>query len=190
LTRSQTNRFEGALYCGKCWNLDRLASKQAVSTKSWKKSGTSGTGSSKYGGGSVLCNMCQKAAFSVERSKIGNYQYHTNTCLICFECKVNKTSALDLKHFKGPNKGDVEIIVCSKCWKSEGYVNKQAASAKKKNMEQKKKLMLVLRNLEAEVINVIIVAKRCIPQKRLALRKKNSTPNVLLAQLSRVQIQN
>jgi len=122
-----------SLYCTKCFANLNLTSKQTkvVWTKSTTTTTTAGT-SSIYGGGGSKCLVCTKTVFNAEQVKVGPNFYHPG-CAECFHCKKKHTTFL---YYKAENR-----TVCSKCWTTERYNEKQRDtknSAKTVSADEKK----------------------------------------------------
>jgi cysteine/glycine-rich protein len=109
--------FENKIYCKMCFDREGFAMKQTKVKWTPKASGTTSGQPSKFGGGGVTCNSCQKTAYPGESVQYEMKIYHA-TCLKCCECS-KECNLNNVAHYE--NK-----LYCSRCFEKGGYARKQA----------------------------------------------------------------
>merc|ERR1719223_2541986 len=107
------------LYCEQCWTKGGYGNKQR-NVKWVKKESTGGTSAiaSKFGGGGVKCEVCEKSVYPAELVRFEKKNYHAQ----CMKCTGDgcdkKLSASTANLFE--NK-----LYCKKCFEAGGFARKQ-----------------------------------------------------------------
>merc|ERR1719453_1051038 len=112
MTPSGAAKFEGQLYCTKCFDVGGFRQKQASTAKKATGSGTSNAMASKFGGGGTKCYVCEKTVYPAELVSFEKNAFHSE-CFKCKHCsKKMTTSTAEGKKLEG---GGVDAY-CKKCW--------------------------------------------------------------------------
>lgn len=119
---SKAAKYEGNIYCTKCFAKNGYAQKQKKVV--WVKKETTGeVRKSKFGGGGNPCQICQKTVYAAEALSFEKKIYHP----ACFKCSMEKCgkkmTASGAAGFEGK-------LYCTKCFQDNGYNRKQAATSK------------------------------------------------------------
>lgn len=116
LTPSGAARFEEEIFCTKCFGEGGYRQKQAATTK---KTGVANPLASKFGGGGNKCEICEKTVYTAETVSFEKKAYHGD----CFKCSLEACGKLMTPSNANIYEG---AIICSKCFKDNGYSQKQA----------------------------------------------------------------
>jgi cysteine/glycine-rich protein len=116
-SQGDMKQFEDKLYCGHCFQKGGFAQKQKAVKWTKKEGGTSNALASRFGGGGAKCVVCDKTAYTAEQISYDKKIFH-HQCFKCTKCEKKISGAANAKMYE-------DNLFCDKCFKQEGYAQKQ-----------------------------------------------------------------
>lgn len=114
-TPSNAAAYEDKIYCKKCFAEGGFTQKQR--NVKWEAKESSGSAvASKFGGGGVKCEVCDKTVYSAEQVSYEKKAFHAE-CFRCTTC-TNKLVPSKAAAYEGS-------LYCTKCFQEGGFTQKQ-----------------------------------------------------------------